>query len=68
MKRDGRKFDHRTLEAIRLMAVERVRDGEKPSSMIGSYGLCRTTIHKWLTAASKPGVELKALRPVGLVV
>ena len=28
MKRDGRKFDHRTLKAIRLMAIERVRDGD----------------------------------------
>jgi len=27
MKRDGRSFDHQTLEAIRLMAVERVRAG-----------------------------------------
>ena len=61
MKRDGRKFDHRTLEAIRLMAVERVRDGEAPSSVIASYGLCRTTIYKWLALASKPGVGLKAL-------
>ena len=25
MQRDGRSFDHRTLETIRLMAVERVR-------------------------------------------
>ena len=62
MKRDGRKFDHQTLEAIRLMAVERVRDGEKPSAVIASYGLCRTTIYKWLAAASKPGLGLKALR------
>ena len=62
MKRDGRKFDHRTLEAIRLMSVERVRDGEKPSAVIASYGLCRTTIYKWLRAASKPGVGMKALR------
>ena len=62
MKRDGRKFDHGTLEAIRLMAVERVRDGEAPSAVIASYGLCRTTIYKWLAAASKPGVGLKALR------
>ena len=61
MKRDGRKFDHGTLEAIRLMAVERVRDGEAPSTVIASYGLCRTTIYKWLAAASKPGVGLKAL-------
>ena len=62
MKREGRKFDHRTLEAIGLMAVERVRDGEAPSAVIVSYGLCRTTIYKWLAAASKPGVGLKALR------
>ena len=61
MKRDGR-FDHGTLEAIRLMAVERVRDGETPATVIASYGLCRTTIYKWLAAASKPGVGLKALR------
>jgi transposase len=44
------------------MAVERVRDGEKPSSVIASNGLCRTTIYKWLAAASKPGVGLKALQ------
>jgi transposase len=62
MKRDGRKFDHKTLEVIRLMSVERVRDGEKPSAVIASYGLCRTTIYKWLAAASKPGVGLKALQ------
>ena len=29
MKRDGRKLDHKTLQEIRLMAVERVREGEK---------------------------------------
>jgi transposase len=61
MKRDGRGFDHRTLEAIRLMAVERVRGGERPSPVVASFGFHRTTIYKWLKAASKPGVGLKAL-------
>src|SRR5208283_1310102 len=61
MKRDGRSFDHRTLEAIRLMAVERVRDGEQPTTVIASYGFSRTTIYKWLTAAALPGVGVKAL-------
>lgn len=61
MKRDGRKFDHRTLEAIRLMAVERVRDGETASSVIASFGFSRTTIYKWLAAAAVPGVGLNAL-------
>ena len=61
MKRDGRGFDHRTLEAIRLMAVERVRGGERPSAVVASFGFHRTTIYKWLKAASKPGAGLKAL-------
>jgi len=62
MKRDGRELDHRTLETIRFMAVERVREGELPSSVVASYGFCRTTIYKWLNAASRPGIGLKALR------
>ena len=61
MKRDGRSFDHRTLEAIRLMAVERVRDGEQAAAVIASYGFSRTTIYKWLAAAAAPGVGVKAL-------
>jgi len=61
MKRDGRGFDHKTLKAIRLMAVERVRDGEPPSSVVASYGFCRTTIYKWLRATSEPSKGLDAL-------
>jgi transposase len=62
MKRDGRKFDHQTLEEIRLMAIERVREGESPCDVIASYGFNRTTIYKWINAALKPGVGIKALR------
>src|SRR3954452_7276800 len=62
MTRDGRSFDHRTLEAIRLMAVERVSEGERPSSVIASFGFSRTTIYRWLKAASTPGLGLEALR------
>ena len=61
MKRDGRLLDHRTLETIRLMAVERVKDGERPSSVVTSYGFNRTTIYRWLGAAARPGVGLRAL-------
>lgn len=61
MKRDGRKFDHQTLETIRFMAVERVREGEAPSVVIASYGFSRTTIYKWLATVSKPGVGVRAL-------
>jgi transposase len=61
MKRDGRMLDHRTLETIRRMAVERVRDGETPSSVIASFGFSRTAIYRWIAAAKKPGLGMKAL-------
>jgi transposase len=62
MKRDGRTLDHKTLEEIRLMAVERVRDGEKPSTVMAAYGFSRTTIYKWLRVSSLSGKGLEALR------
>ncbi len=62
MKRDGRLLDHASLETIRLMAIERVREGESPPSVIASYGFNRTTIYKWINAAKQPGVGIRALR------
>lgn len=62
MKIDGRELDHATLETIRKMAVQRVREGEKPSVVIASYGLCRTTIYKWLRQAAGKGRGLRALQ------
>jgi transposase len=41
---------------IRLMAVERVREGESAADVIAAYGFNRTTIYKWLNAALRPGL------------
>src|SRR3990172_1267702 len=67
MKRvDGRTLSHEMSEHIRLMAVRRVRAGERPSTVMRSYGLCRTTIYKWLRAAKRGGEEaLQARRHPG---
>ena len=46
MQIDGRTLSHETSETIRHLAVQRVKEGERPSSVIKSYGLCRTTIYK----------------------
>ena len=62
MKLDGRTLDHKTLEQIRLMAMRRIREGEKPADVITSFGFCRTTIYKWMNAASGRGRGLRALR------
>src|SRR4051794_41863558 len=62
MKRDGRTLDHQTLETIRLMAIERVREGERPSEVIEAYGFNRTTIYKWINTAFGSRAGISALR------
>jgi transposase len=62
MRRGGRQLDHKTLEEIRRMSVERVREGEDPSAVVASYGFCRTTIYKWLNTAKGRGRGLAAPR------
>ena len=59
---DGRTLSHEVSESIRLMAVQRVREGERPSAVIKSYGLCRTTIYRWLRAAEVGGEEMLLAR------
>src|ERR1700730_315558 len=66
MRIDGRTISHEASEIIRRLAVQRVKDGERPSVVIKSLGLCRTTIYKWLEADRRGGKEaLKARRHPG---
>ncbi|MGH9720556.1 MAG: helix-turn-helix domain-containing protein [Bryobacteraceae bacterium] len=62
MRIDGRTLSHETSETIRQLAVRRVKEGEAPSAVSSSYGLCRTTIYKWLTAARRGGVRALVAR------
>src|ERR1700694_440773 len=62
MKRDGRTLDHNTLEEIRMMAAQRVWEGERPSVVIASYGFARPVIYRWLREARGKGRGLRALR------
>ena len=61
MKRDGRTLDHATLEEFRLLALRRVKEGEKPSAVVKSLGMNRTSIYRWLKAASGRGKGERAL-------
>ena len=42
---DGRKLDHKTLEALRLRAVERVNSGAHPEDVAAALGLHRKTVY-----------------------
>ena len=62
-KQDGRKLDHKSSETLRIIAVRRVReDGEKPSEVVRSLGLCRTSIYPWLRAYDKDGLQALCMR------
>jgi transposase len=66
MQIDGRTLSHEISETIRYLAVQRVHEGERPSSVIKSYGLCRTPIYKWLRATRRGGIKaLKARKHPG---
>jgi len=54
-KIDGRSLDHATLEHLRILAVQRVLAGERPSAVAKSLGFYRTSIYKWLRAHKKGG-------------
>jgi len=57
-KIDGRTLDHKALEHIRKVAVKRVvEDGEAPSEVMKSLGLCRTSIYPWLRRYKDQGLE-----------
>ena len=47
-RRDARKLDHKTLEEIRIRAVEQVQSGESPEVVIKALGFSRSCIYTWL--------------------
>jgi transposase len=52
---DNRSLDHKVLEHMRHLAVDRVLAGERPSEVARSLGIYRTSIYKWLRAHKKGG-------------
>ena len=47
-RRDGRSLDHKTLEELRIRAVEGVQAGESPEDVIRMLGFTRSCIYTWL--------------------
>lgn len=61
MKRDGRKASRAALEEMRLMALERMNEGESPAAVAASFGLHRGWGYKVLARAKGAGRGKRAL-------
>src|SRR5215471_407870 len=65
-RQDARKLDHKTLEAIRVRAVQRVQSGESPEVVVNVLGFSRACIYNWLAAYRSGGWgSLKARKLYG---
>ena len=62
MNLDGRTLSHEMSETICRIAVQRVKEGEKPSVVIRSFGLGRTSIYRWLNTERTHGATGLAAR------
>jgi transposase len=56
---DGRKLDHRTLEVLRLRAVEQVQAGAHSEDVAQTLGLHRKTVYGWLAKFREGGLAAK---------
>ena len=63
-KEDGRALDHKTLEEIRIRAVQRVEAGESPEDVIRTLGFGRTVIYSWLAKYREGGIDALQAKPI----
>jgi transposase len=61
---DGRKLDHKTREAIRKRAVQRILDGESPEAIAKTLGYHRSAVYQWLKRHAESGIEGLAYRKI----
>ena len=58
---DGRRLDHKTLEALRMRAVEQVEAGAHPEDVAVMMGFHKNTVYGWLAKVREGGKDsLKA--------
>jgi transposase len=64
VKNDARKLDHKTLEAIRIRAVEQVQAGQSPETVIEALGFSRGRIYEWLARYRSGGWHALRAKPL----
>ncbi len=63
-KFDGRKLDHKTLEVLRMRAVQQILDGKKPEDVADALKMNHRTIYRWLEKYHYGGWNALKAKPV----
>ena len=61
---DGRKLDHTTLEAIRIRAVDQIKQGAHPEEVAKVLGMSRSAVYRWVAKDAAGGREALLAQPV----
>jgi transposase len=61
---DGRKLDHKTLEQLRIRAVDQIEQGAHPDEVAAGLGMTRAAVYAWLAKYREGGLEALKARPV----
>jgi transposase len=61
---DGRKLDHKTLEQLRIRAVQQIQAGAHPQAIAEALGLARSTVFAWVANYRQGGLDALRARPV----
>src|SRR6266487_2245948 len=57
-------MDHKTLEALRIRAVDQVGEGAHPEDVAAALGLHRKTVYAWLAKYREGGKDALKAQPV----
>lgn len=61
---DGRKLDHKTLEVLRLRAVDQIAAGAHPEELAATWGLHAKTVYGWVAKYRSGGRDALKAKPV----
>jgi hypothetical protein len=61
---DGRMLDHKTLEQLRIRAVQQIEQGVHPEEIAAALGMTRAAVYGWLAKDREGGLAALKARPV----
>ena len=60
---DGRKYDHHTLQVMRMQAIKAVQGGQSATEVATAYGINRQTIYRWRAKYLSGGQKALLAKP-----